>query len=139
MITPRPGGSIYEQIAASIRADILAGTLRPGQRIPSELSLQQVHGVARETARRAIALLRQEGLVVIRRGHGAVVREQPDRQTLEPPAGATVISRMPTDQERSEHALPDGVPVFWVLALDGSVAVYPTDRWQLIWPSISTG
>jgi DNA-binding transcriptional regulator YhcF (GntR family) len=136
MITPRPGGSLYEQIAAAVRADILTGRLQPGQRIPSELALQQVHGVARETVRRAIGLLRQEGLVVVQRGHGVVVREQLDRQTLTPLPGATIISRMPTDEERAAHDLPDGVPVLWVVAPDGSAAAYPADRWVIVYPPI---
>lgn len=131
MISPQPGSSIYEQIAARLRADILAGRIPPGRRLPSEVTLQQEHGISRETARRAIAVLRHEGLVEIRRGHGVVVREQPERQLLAPPPGATVTTRMPTAQERAEHDIPDGVPVFWVIQAGGGAAVYPGDRWQI--------
>jgi DNA-binding GntR family transcriptional regulator len=73
---------MYEQVAARLRAGILSGQLRPGRRLPSEITLQQEYGISRETARRAIALLRHEGLVVVRRGHGVVVREQSEREDL---------------------------------------------------------
>lgn len=134
MITPQGGGSLYEQLAARLRGDILTGRYRPGQRLPSERTLVEELGLARETVRRAVALLRQEGLVIVQRGHGLVVREQPDRENLHPPAGATVTIRMPTADERATHNIPDGVPVFWVVEPDGSAAVYPGDRWQLRFP-----
>ncbi|GGN38965.1 GntR family transcriptional regulator [Actinoplanes campanulatus] len=133
MISPQPGATIYEQLAARLRADILAARLKPGQRLPSELTLQQEYGISRESARRAVALLRQEGLVAVQRGHGVVVREQPERQDLIPAAGATVTTRMPTAEERATHDIPDGVPVFWVIDPDGGSAIYPGDRWQLRW------
>ncbi len=136
MITPQSGGSLYEQLAARLRADILNGTYRTGQRLPSERTLIEELGLARETVRRAVAVLRQEGLVVVERGHGVVVREQPDRQDLIPPAGATVTIRMPTAEERAAHDIPDGVPVFWVIEADGTAAVYPGDRWHLRWPDV---
>jgi DNA-binding FadR family transcriptional regulator len=131
VISPQPGSSIYEQIAAGIRADILTGRLQPGQRLPSELTLQQTFGVGRETARRAVALLRQEGLVTVARGHGVVVREQPEREDLIPPPGATVTVRMPSSEERAAHDLGEGIPVFWVIEADGTATAYPGDRWQI--------
>jgi DNA-binding transcriptional regulator YhcF (GntR family) len=48
----------------------------PGNRLPSEATLQQQYGLARETVRRAVAVLRAEGLVVVHRGHGAVVSQR---------------------------------------------------------------
>lgn len=134
MISPQPGGTLYAHLAALLRADILTGRLQPGQRLPSEVTLQQEYGIARETARRAIGMLRNEGLAVVHRGHGVVVREQPERQDLIPPAGATVTTRMPTADERAEFDIPDGVPVLWVIEADGKATVYPGDRWQLRWP-----
>jgi DNA-binding GntR family transcriptional regulator len=135
VITPQPGGSIYEQLAARLRADILTGRLQPGQRLPSERDLEQTYGIARLTVRRAIAVLRAEGLVVARHGHGVLVRDLHEPQDLTPPADATVTARMPTADERHAHALDEGVPVFVVTATDGAVEVFPADRWQLRWPT----
>lgn len=135
VITPQPGGALYAQLAARLRADIVGGRLRPGQRLPSETTLQQEYGVARETARRAVALLRAEGLVVVRRGHGVVVREAAEVQDLTPAPGSTVTARMPTVEERAAYDIDDGVPVFAVIAVDGTVEVFPADRWRMRWPS----
>jgi DNA-binding FadR family transcriptional regulator len=135
VITPQPGGSVYAQLAAILREDIQAGRLEPGQKLPSEITLVQRYGVARETARRAVALLRAEGLVVTRRGHGVVVKEPSDVQDLTPAAGSTVTARMPTTEERAAHGIDDGVPVFVVTGDGGTVEVYPADRWRLQWPT----
>lgn len=134
MITPQPGGTVYAQLAARLRTDIRQGRLAPGAKLPSESRLQQEHGVARETVRRAIALLRAEGLVVVHRGHGVLVREQPEVRDLTPPAGATVTARMPTAEERAQYDMDEGVPLLQVAANDGTADVYPADRWRLRWP-----
>jgi DNA-binding GntR family transcriptional regulator len=54
---------VYKQIAAIIAAQIEAGELPPRRRIPSEQDMVQEYGVARVTARRAVAHLRDQGLV----------------------------------------------------------------------------
>lgn len=133
MINPERGVT-YRQIAAELRADIRSGLLRPGQRLPSETTLQQTFGVARQTARAAVDVLRAEGLADLRRGHGVVVREQPDRAVLHVPPGAVVTSRMPTLDERLEMGLGEGVPLLAVELPDGSVEVFPADRWELRLP-----
>jgi DNA-binding GntR family transcriptional regulator len=68
-----PGGDthIYMQISALIRARI-AG-LPDGTPAPSEADLQREFGVARTTSRRAMRVLREEGLVHCVQGHGAFV------------------------------------------------------------------
>lgn len=134
MINRRPGGALYEQLAAQLREDITTGRLRPGQRLPSETTLQQQHGLARETVRRSIAILRNEGLVVVRRGHGVSVKEQRQLQVLTPPGGSTVTTRMPSSGERADHGIAEGVPVFVVTEPGGAAAIYPGDRWHLRLP-----
>jgi DNA-binding GntR family transcriptional regulator len=42
--------------------------------VPSETQLPQEFGIARGTARKAIALLRDEGLVITVQGRGSYVR-----------------------------------------------------------------
>jgi DNA-binding transcriptional regulator YhcF (GntR family) len=134
VINPQPGAAIYEQIAAGLREQIRTGQLRPGQPIPSERTLAQLHGVARETVKKAHDLLRAEGLLERRRGQTLLVREQPEVRDLTPPAGATVTARSATKRERHDMALPDGVPLLVVTTVDGRMAVYPADRWRLRWP-----
>ena len=63
-INPRAPEPPHRQIAAWLRARIEAGEYRPGvDPIESESWLVGAFGVARDTARRAIAVLRDEGLV----------------------------------------------------------------------------
>ncbi|MEV6031526.1 GntR family transcriptional regulator [Nonomuraea sp. NPDC052116] len=64
---------IYEQLARIIRERIKAGSLKERQVVPSESSLQQEHGIARGSVRRAMELLREEGWVVTIQGRGTFV------------------------------------------------------------------
>lgn len=134
MINPQSGGSVYAQLAGLLRDEITTGRLRPGQPLPSETTLQQEYGIARNTIRRAVALLRAEGLVVVRPGHGVYVRDETELQNLTPAPGSTVTARMPTAAERGEMDVTEGVPVFAVEGPDGTVAVYPADRWKVLLP-----
>jgi DNA-binding GntR family transcriptional regulator len=53
----------YRQIAADLIGEIERGELAPGRPIPSENTLVQRYGVARNTVRSAVAVLRESGLV----------------------------------------------------------------------------
>ncbi|MGW3148381.1 GntR family transcriptional regulator [Streptomyces sp. NPDC001177] len=69
------------EIADELRERIRSGELRPGARLPGEPALVRDHGVAKETARRALTMLVTEGLAVRRKGSGTYVREfQPIRR-----------------------------------------------------------
>jgi GntR family transcriptional regulator len=63
-INPRAAEPPYRQIANWLRVRIEAGEFRPEiDPLPSEKELGELFEVARETARRAVAALREEGLV----------------------------------------------------------------------------
>ena len=66
----------YRQIAAILRERIESGELEPDRPIPSEAQIQQEFGVSRETVRKAVALLREEGYVVTVPGMGTYVRRR---------------------------------------------------------------
>lgn len=63
-----------ERIADELRAAIESGSLPPGARLPSERELAARHGAARNTARQAIRLLAESGLVTAAHGKGVFVR-----------------------------------------------------------------
>jgi 5'-deoxynucleotidase YfbR-like HD superfamily hydrolase/biotin operon repressor len=63
------------QIAASIRAAILTGELKPGEKLPSLADLADFFGAARMTVNSAIRTLREEGFIRTRSGSGSYVRE----------------------------------------------------------------
>ncbi|MFD1719662.1 GntR family transcriptional regulator [Georgenia deserti] len=65
------------RIAGALRQQIVAGVLRPGDRVPSTRQIVREWGVAMATASRALAILRDEGLVSPRTGSGTVVRGDP--------------------------------------------------------------
>jgi DNA-binding GntR family transcriptional regulator len=67
----------YLQIANSIRDEILAGNLGPGDEVASERDLALDWRVARPTAARALAELRRLGLVESVRGAGTFVAAPP--------------------------------------------------------------
>ena len=54
-----------------IRAAIATGELQPGEQVPSEHELVAEYGVPRGTARQAIMLLRNEGLIEAIHGLGS--------------------------------------------------------------------
>ncbi|RBQ17737.1 GntR family transcriptional regulator [Spongiactinospora rosea] len=64
---------IYLQIAGVLRERIKSGRYAPGQVLPSEQHLQQEFEVARATARRAVEVLRDEGLIVTMPQRGSYV------------------------------------------------------------------
>lgn len=61
------------QIAAIVRDQIRSGQLEPMSAIPSETQMVQIHGVARDTARRAVRLLAEEGWVFTIQSRGTFV------------------------------------------------------------------
>lgn len=125
MIDYSSGVPLNRQVANAIRADIASGRYRPGAWLPSEAQLAQMYGVGRDTVRDALALLRAEGRITTVRKRGSLVVGEPSREPYEVPAGARVVTRMPTPDERRDLAtpeelrefggVPEGVPVFEVI------------------------
>jgi GntR family transcriptional regulator len=68
----------YLQVAAILRERIRSGDLPPGARVPSITTLMQEYGIARNTARRAIGVLADEGLITVRQGWGTFVARPGD-------------------------------------------------------------
>jgi DNA-binding GntR family transcriptional regulator len=63
----------YERIAEHFRAQIDAGELQPGDRLPPIREIAVTWQVARETAARALAALRAEGRVRALPGSGGTI------------------------------------------------------------------
>jgi DNA-binding GntR family transcriptional regulator len=72
--TPDPRA--YVRLANLIRQQITDGKLSPGQPTPSVTTLTQEHGVARQTAAKALRVLEAEGLVTRIPGLGYYVVER---------------------------------------------------------------
>ncbi|MFN3614152.1 MAG: GntR family transcriptional regulator [Rubrimonas sp.] len=67
-----PGTPLWLQVKHALR-DLTTFDLRPGDRLPAELSIGAQYGVSRVTVRQAIEALADEGLIERRRGVGAFV------------------------------------------------------------------
>ncbi|MDR7279129.1 GntR family transcriptional regulator [Catenuloplanes atrovinosus] len=64
----------YRQIADALRTRIAAGEFSPGQPFPAESVLSIEYGVARNTVRRALSLLTEEGLLTLASGRRQLAR-----------------------------------------------------------------
>jgi GntR family transcriptional regulator len=73
---------LHEQVAAQIRRAIADGEAQPGDRLPPARHLAAVMNVNTNTVLRAVRLLRDEGLLELRQGHGIRVTGTPARSAL---------------------------------------------------------
>ena len=90
-------GTLVSRVSDMLRNDILGGTYKPGNKLPSEAQLTQAHGVSRTVIREAIAALRSDGLVEARQGAGVFV--------LDPISFAFQRNRPQVDRERLYSSL----------------------------------
>ncbi|ALG85400.1 GntR family transcriptional regulator [Gordonia phthalatica] len=77
-IDPTADTPIFTQIADNVRGEAAAGRLSSGQRLPSAREVAGSLGVNVHTVLHAYQDLRDEGLVELRRGRGAVVTDAAD-------------------------------------------------------------
>lgn len=75
-IDPSRDEPVYAQLAASIRADIAEGRVAAGERLPSAKDVAHALDVNLHTVLHAYQALRDEGLISMRPGRGAVVAER---------------------------------------------------------------
>jgi GntR family transcriptional regulator len=68
---------LYVQLAGILRRRIESGELARLDPLPSESTLTQEHDVSRDTVRRAIAVLRDQGLVFTIAQRGSYVGPRP--------------------------------------------------------------
>lgn len=73
----------YRQVADELRAQIVAGVLSAGERLPTEPELAQMFGVSRSTVREALRVLASQHLVETTRGvQGGSFVAEPDPTRL---------------------------------------------------------
>lgn len=81
----RGGGiSLWRQIKEELKTQILDGVWRPGERLPTESALAERFAVNRHTVRRALADMRESGLIRTAQGAGLFVADGP----IDYPVGA---------------------------------------------------
>jgi len=102
---------ISDRVHASLRADILAGAVAPGDPVPSERKLADDLGVNRHAVREALKRLEQAGLVTISQGGATRVRDWRDSGGLEILLDLQAGTEPPADLARSVLELRASVGV----------------------------
>lgn len=74
---PREPTPPYKRVADMLRDDIRAKRLLPGEQVPSATELAKAHNVSRNTAARALSLLRDERWIVTQQGWSSFVTDKP--------------------------------------------------------------
>lgn len=106
---------MYERVAAALRDQILARTLKPGARLPTQEELVATFGGSRIVVRKALDLLESEGLIDRQQGgratvrlHDPLIRRAAEHYKSEPGAPfadeAIATSRVP---RYSHETMPD--------------------------------
>lgn len=75
-IDPSAGEPLFAQLASQVRLAVARGDLAVGERLPSARNLAASLDLNVHTVLRAYQDLRDDGLVDLRRGRGAVVTER---------------------------------------------------------------
>ena len=78
----------YQQIAEALRERLVGGEFAAGQIMPSESQMVDIYEASRVTIRKALEVLRSEGLVESRQGFGWMAASTPVSQPL---SGLTTI------------------------------------------------
>ncbi|GAA2338249.1 hypothetical protein GCM10009854_13120 [Saccharopolyspora halophila] len=77
----KPGLAAYQRVVESIKRDIRAGTLAPGDRLPGNRALAEKYDVALATAQKALRVLQDEGWLTATPAVGVFVsNETPPRE-----------------------------------------------------------
>ncbi|MFF8925576.1 GntR family transcriptional regulator [Streptomyces albidoflavus] len=90
----------YRLVAEELRRQIRSGRLKPGERVPSSRDLEATYEIANMTARSALRMLRDEGLIHTMPGRGNFVAD-PLPAGADPKAGTPETAgsgRMPTPE-----------------------------------------
>lgn len=96
-VAPVPRLSAALAAIEQIRGLIQDGSLKPGDRLPSERRLGEMLGVSRPTVREALSALALLDVVETRKGSGSVVGSL-DLESLAPPLNVVLALSQPSDR-----------------------------------------
>lgn len=76
--------SVVNQVVKRITDSIIAGDLKPGDKLPTEPELCENFGIGRNSVREAIKILEAYGVVYIKRAEGTFVNDSYNHKMLDP-------------------------------------------------------
>lgn len=82
--TPIPQQNILHEILGQFERNIRDGTLKKGDRLPSERQMEEIFGVSRTTVREVIKSLELMGLVECVQGNGNYIARSMDKSLVQP-------------------------------------------------------
>jgi GntR family transcriptional regulator len=82
-VDPESPVGLADQIASQVRGAVVSGQLKPSDKLPPAREVAAGLGVNMHTVLRAYSALRDEGLIELRRGRGAQVRDTLDRNLVD--------------------------------------------------------
>jgi GntR family transcriptional regulator, transcriptional repressor for pyruvate dehydrogenase complex len=84
MFSPIKNTKVYEQVIDQIKDMIVNGTLKKGDKLPSERELVEHLQVSRTSIREALRALQIIGLIECKQGEGNYISENPENSLFEP-------------------------------------------------------
>ena len=72
-------GKKYMSLMEELKSKILSGEIRPGAKLPSENELSGTYQVSRQTVRKALQILQNEGYIYAEHGRGTFCSEMARR------------------------------------------------------------
>ncbi|MET7393523.1 GntR family transcriptional regulator [Dactylosporangium sp. NPDC005572] len=113
----------YKGIAEALRARLVGGEFQPGDVLPSEAAFVAEYGVARNTMRRALAQLAEEGLITTQPGRGRLVNAPGRHSEPAQPQYQRIAAELRAQIESGELAAGAKLP-----SESGLVALYGVAR-----------
>jgi len=100
----------YKGITEALRARLASGEFQPGSALPSESALVAEYGVARNTVRRALDLLTEDGLITTQPGRGRLVNAPSERGEPASPQYQRIAAELRAQIEAGELTAGDLLP-----------------------------
>ncbi|MBM7506081.1 GntR family transcriptional regulator [Agromyces aurantiacus] len=127
---------LHERVSGVLRERVARGEWAAGMRLPSEAALCREFGTSRGPIRRALSVLREEGVIVGGRGRapvvGRVVPTQPFSTFSSFTEWARSIGRVPGQRTIEAASRPAPSTVAGLLGLDEGAAVVQVVRVRLL-------
>lgn len=114
----------WARVAARLREDVTEGRLGLGDRLAGEIELAERFGVSRGVIQRALAHLRNEGVVMTVHGRGTFVAARPSVTSVKLGSADRLTARLPEDDERERMGMAPGVPLIIISRGGGRREVY---------------
>lgn len=101
----------YMIIHDSLKKEIQSGKYHVSELLPTEYELEKIYNVSRTTIRRAMEVLKEEGLVDIKQGRGTMVLDYRTKQDLNKVTSVTESLRRRGYDVRTKSMYIDIIPV----------------------------